>query len=455
MRICFDRGTILLVDPPPDLPVARWPGVLWDPRVRAFRSPAHRLAALRASLREARVPYTDEVERPADGWPGSRPPCPAPIDLRPYQQAALAAWDLAERRGLVVLPTGSGKTRLALAAVAAAGLPTLCLVPTRVLLEQWSHAIEGVLGAPPGVFGDGERRLGFITVATFESAWRHMERIGNHFGLLVVDEAHHFGGGVRDEALEMCTAALRLGLTATPPAPAASGRLRELVGPVVFELSIGDLAGSFLAPFECVVMHVDLDPDERAEHDRLARAFRDVVNRFRRFHPGATWDDFVRAAGRTDEGRRAIAAFHRTRRLLAFPRAKRAALSRLLAAHRDARTLVFVGDNQTAYAVAREHLVMPLTCDIGRRERERALALFRDGKLRALVSAQVLNEGLDVPDAEVAIVVAGTRGAREHVQRIGRVLRPREGKQALVYELVVRGTREVGHAQRRNRALAA
>src|SRR4030095_10273918 len=133
----------------------------------------------------------------------------------------------------------------------------------------------------------------------------------------------------------------------------------------------------------------------------------------RRLQPGGTWDDFIRAAGRTDEGRRAIAAYHRSRRLLAFPRAKRAALARLLREHADARALVFVGDNETAYAVAREHLIMPLTCDIGRKERERALALFRAGKLRALVSAQVLNEGLDVPDAEVGIVVAGHRGERE------------------------------------------
>jgi superfamily II DNA or RNA helicase len=115
---------------------------------------------------------------------------------------------------------------------------------------------------------------------------------------------------------------------------------------------------------------------------------------------------------------------------------------------------VFTGDNQTAYQIARERLIMPLTCDIGRKERERALALFRDGAMRALVSSQVLNEGLDVPEAEVGIVVAGQRGEREHVQRLGRLLRPRPGKRALLYELVVRDTREVGASRRRRRALA-
>jgi superfamily II DNA or RNA helicase len=99
---------------------------------------------------------------------------------------------------------------------------------------------------------------------------------------------------------------------------------------------------------------------------------------------------------------------------------------------------VFTADNAAAYAIAREHLIMPITCEIGRQERERALQGFREGKLRALVSARVLNEGIDVPEAEVAIIVGSTQGEREHVQRIGRLLRPSPGKRATVYELVGR-----------------
>lgn len=450
MRLVFDRGTLLLLEVPAQIDARKLPGGLWDPRVRAFRWPARALPALRRMLDELAVPLSDE----ASGHRLDRPVPRTPIELRPYQRAALAAWDLADRRGLVVLPTGSGKTHLALAAIAHAGQSALCLVPTRVLLEQWVRATREVFGVEPGIFGDGEHSLGGITIATFESAWRHMDRIGGRFGLLVVDEAHHFGGGMRDEALEMCTAALRLGLTATPPSQAALQRLSELLGLVVFRLSVADLSGSFLAPFDNIVLHLDLDRGERAEYDQLTARFREALLRFRRFHPGAGWDDFVRAAGRSDEGRRAIAAFHRTRKLLAFSSAKRRALAQILAAHPDTRTLVFVGDNETAYAVARQHLIMPLTCDIGRKERERALALFSAGTIRALVSAQVLNEGLDVPDAELGIVVAGHRGEREHVQRVGRLLRPRPGKRAQVYELVVRGSRDVREADRRQRAIA-
>jgi superfamily II DNA or RNA helicase len=115
--------------------------------------------------------------------------------------------------------------------------------------------------------------------------------------------------------------------------------------------------------------------------------------------------------------------------------------------------LVFTHDNETAYAIAREHLIMPMTCDIDRQEREEALAAFRAGQLTALVSAQVLNEGIDVPDAEVAVIVGGVRGAREHVQRVGRLLRPSPGKHAFVYELVITGTHELRKSTERRRAL--
>ena len=122
--------------------------------------------------------------------------------------------------------------------------------------------------------------------------------------------------------------------------------------------------------------------------------------------------------------------------------------------HRDSRILVFAADNVTAYAVAREHLIQPITCDVGSKERARALQHFSQGELRILVSARVLNEGIDVPSADVAVVVGGSQGSREYIQRVGRVLRPSEGKEAVVYDLVTRGTFEVRRASVHRRALA-
>ena len=450
LHLGFDRGTILLRGLRSNA-AAGLPGIMWDPRVGAYRTPARHYAGVRAKLDTLGIRFTDEVRNVV-----ATPASWKNMDLRPYQDAALCAWQLNNRRGVVVLPTGAGKTRLAMAAIAQTRLSSLCLVPTLALLEQWVRVIGESYQGQVGCFGDGEHVLHPVTLATFESGYRYMDRIGNRFDLLIIDEAHHFGSGVRDEALEMTIAAARLGLTATPvrrgPAPE---RLEDLIGVVVFELAISDLAGSFLAPFETMTLRLDLTFEERRDYERWVHLYREPFRSFRRLHPGSSWETFVRLAARSDEGRRAIGAWRRSRQMLAYPQSKRRALRTLLSRHRAQRVIVFVGDNETAYAIAREHLIMPFTCDIRRKERTAVLDRFREGKLRALVSARALNEGVDVPDAEIGIIVAGQRGEREHVQRVGRLLRPQEGKRALIYEMVIRDTAEVGQAARRREGLVS
>ncbi len=448
MKLLFDHGTLVLAEAP-DLSRKVIPGLLWDPRVELYRAPAYRYAEVLDALGALGLPLSDEVHPrrsvPSDSW---RPP-----ELRPYQEAAVMAWQLAERRGLVILPTGSGKTRVAAAVMATSGARTLCLVPTRALLTQWLAELSKLYAGPIGCLGDGRQDLQDVTVATFESAYRWMPRIGGKFELLVVDEAHHFGCGVRDEALEMCVASQRLGLSATPPNGPPLARLEELLGPVVYQLGVGDLAGSWLAEFDLAVVRVGLTREERSRYDADYRLFSQLNRRFRALHPAGTWPELVSAASQTAEGRAALRAWRRTKQLLGFTQAKAQAVTALLARHRDAKVLVFTADNAAAYAIARQELIMPITCEIGRQERERALAGFREGKLRALVSARVLNEGIDVPDADVAIIVGGTQGEREHVQRIGRLLRPAPGKRATVYELVTLATSEARKAAERRRGL--
>ena len=453
MQILFDRGTLLLENPASRRLVDALPGVLYDPRVECHRAPAWRYQEIVGALRQQGIAFSDAV-LPQAIASGKRVRNWQPVELRPYQQAALLAWGMAGHRGVLVLPTGSGKTRVACAAMAATGARTLCLVPTRALLHQWRAELTRHYSGPVGCFGDGERKLESVSVTTFESAFRRMPRIGNRFDLLVVDEAHHFGCGMRDEALEMCVAPLRLGLTATPAGDETSERVTELIGPVVYELTINDLKGRWLADFDLVVLRLRLHPDERRRYDAEIGAFRKVYRDFRAMSPGASWQEFVAAASQSAEGRSALAAWRQARKLLAFPRSKRETLGSLLERHRNSRVLVFTTDNESAYEIGREHLIMPITCDITRREREQALEWFRRGALRQLVSARVLNEGVDVPDADVGVVVGGALGEREHVQRVGRLLRPRQGKRALVYELVTVATTETRQSAKRRRQLA-
>ena len=136
----------------------------------------------------------------------------------------------------------------------------------------------------------------------------------------------------------------------------------------------------------------------------------------------------------------AVADYGRAAELAYFPRAKAAVVTHLLDRHREDRSIVFTARAENAYAIAEKNLIPAITAEVKSRDRERILGKFREGRLMAIASARVLNEGIDVPDARVAIVVAGTLGQREHVQRIGRILRPAPNKAALAYELFTQGT---------------
>jgi superfamily II DNA or RNA helicase len=441
MRIRFDRGTLVLEAEHQREQPGAVAGTVWDHVLRAWRVPAARYPEVIAALTAANVRISDELRdrRASLAWT-----LPA---LRWYQEAAVARWVAAGARGVVALPTGAGKTLVALAAIARLGVAALCLVPTRVLLDQWARALAASTPGPIGRLGDGDHVVAPITVATYASALTWAPRIGDRFGLVVVDEAHHVGAWCPSELFELLVAPARLGLTATPPDDPAT--LSEHVGPQVYGLAIADLVGDALAELEVVGVPIALDHDERARYRELRERFAAGYGAFQRAMPDAAWHEFARAASLTRQGRAALSAWRQYRALLAYPRGKRAALRALLTHHCDSRTLVFTADNATAYTIAHELLVMPITCEIGRAERNRALDGFRSGACPVLVSSQVLDEGFDVPDADLAIVVGGTSSARRHAQRIGRVLRPRPGKRARVYELVVDATTEIAYARRR------
>ncbi|HUS30427.1 MAG TPA: DEAD/DEAH box helicase [Kofleriaceae bacterium] len=363
--------------------------------------------------------------------------------LRDYQRAAVQAWRDAGDRGVIVLPTGAGKTIVALAAIAELAVSTLVLVPTRILLDQWARFFGMCWAHPIGRLGDGQRSIAPITIATYASAITWAPRIGDSFGLVVVDEAHHVGAWCPREILEMLVAPSRLGLTATPPDGVAASALARHVGPTVFECGIADLTGTALAPYTHETIAIELTAEERSAYRSTRGLFAAYYARARRDDPNMHWRQFVHEAQKSDDGREAVLAWRASRTIVSYPEAKRSKVRELLARHAGDRVLVFTADNATAYAISRELLVPPITCDIRRKERTEMLSRFSSGACNVLVSAQVLDEGFDIPDADVAIVVGGTSSQRRQVQRIGRVLRPRPGKHAVVYELVVEGTAEV------------
>jgi superfamily II DNA or RNA helicase len=446
IRLTFDGGTVVLRGGPPGR-LAELPGSRLDPRTGDHRAEGRHYREVVETLRRNRWAYVDEARAyQPTAWPlrVTREPFP-------HQTEALETWWSQRGRGVVVLPTGTGKTYLAVLAIQRAERPTLVVTPTIDLLNQWYGELTMAFAAPVGLLGGGYYELQPLTVTTYDSAYIHLERWGNRYGLLVFDECHHLPGPSYLTAAVGAIAPFRLGLTATPErGDGQEALLGGLIGPVVYRREIKELAGDFLAEYRAQRLYVDLS---LADADRYERA-RETYRRFVDDHAISMggphgWQRFIRETSRSAEGREAFRAYREQKRLAQAAPAKLELLERLLARHRRDRVLVFTADNATVYQIARRFLIPAITHQTKAKERKRILEQFHTGAYPVLATSQVLNEGVDVPAASVGIVLSGTGSVREHVQRLGRLLRKHGEKQALLYEVVARGTAEEFTSDRR------
>ncbi len=370
---------------------------------------------------------------------------------RPFQAEALTAWKKAQGRGVVVLPTGSGKSHVAVMAVLEKQRSALVVAPTLDLVRQWYDLLRTTFATEVGVVGGGEHQVLPLTVTTYDSAYLHMQHWGNKFGLVIFDECHHLPGESYALIARLCMAPYRLGLTATKER--ADGRehlLSDLIGDTVYEKEITDLSGEYLAEYTTERIVVDLTEDERQEY----QAARDVYLGFVRSQgivmgSPRGFSEFVMRASRSGKGREAYAAYRKQRALALAAAGKLEVLEHLLYVHRRDRMIVFTQDNATAYEVSRRFLVPVITHQTKVKERSEILAGFSEGRYRVIATSKVLNEGVDIPSASVAVVLSGSGSVMEHVQRLGRILRRDGEKQALLYEIVSRDTAETGTSDRR------
>jgi superfamily II DNA or RNA helicase len=373
---------------------------------------------------------------------------------RPYQEEALLAWRAAGYRGVVVLPTGSGKTLLGALAIADLGLQTLVVVPTIDLLRQWRAALSTALGLDSGaigIFGGGDHDILPLTIVTYESAQLHPELL-RRFGLLIFDECHHLPAPTYRQIAEGAFTPHRLGLSATPErADQEHLALEYLIGPEVYRRQPDELAAArYLASYDEVRLPVVLSPDERERYESARAVYRGFVRRRRLAI--ASPADFQRkilwAGVRDPEAREAMLAWREARSLALNAPAKLALIEELFARHRDERVLVFSEYNALVDEVSSRFCVPAITYKTPAEERRAILDRFRTGHYTKLVTGRVLNEGVDIPDCAVAIVVSGNATRREYIQRLGRILRPKETR-AVLYELVTEETTEEAVADRR------
>lgn len=371
-------------------------------------------------------------------------------ELRPYQREALDSWIKHGYSGILALPTGSGKTVIAIAALALLSERALIVTYTREQMFQWVDKILEFTNAPRDIVGtyySDEKRIAPILVTTYQTAFRHIKRLAPLYTVLIIDEVHHLPADKFRHIAINAYATKRMGLSAT--VIREDGRHTELfplMGGIVYHKAPHELSEEgYLAPFVIRQVYVSLTGEERRRLTELRKLYR-------QYSEGYTFQQILELARKgVERAQKALSIHSKIQQLVHKARNKVSAVRDIVAkeVERGSKVIVFTQYVDQALELGRVLGAPVLYGGLDPKSRKQILEGFKSNAYRVLVVTTVGDEGIDIPDVNVGVIVAGTGSRRQFVQRLGRLLRPADGKQAVLYEVVVRGTAEEVQAKRR------
>jgi superfamily II DNA or RNA helicase len=463
--LTYDKGTIVIRG------LAHIPFAVLDPRTNVLRALALYYSNILEYLKQSRIEYSDHVLSEEAITSSLSLSSSSQISLRDYQQRALENWLRAGLRGCIVLPTGSGKTILGIMAITKSNANSLIVVPTLDLMDQWTTILSRYFpNLRIGNLGGGNEDIQPITVSTYDSAYIRASFLGNKFSLVIFDEVHHLAAlGYRTIAEQMA-APFRLGLTATIEREDDLHKdLPRLVGEVVFQASPDELAREkHLAPYEIERRMVEMLPEELKEYRRNMTIYQQCMKKLNFQRYGNPLEKLIIMSGRNKTAREALLARNKAMNVALNSNAKIEELREILAENKGAKTIIFTQHNSLVHKISDRFLIPFITHKTLKEERQDVLKGFKEGRYMAVVTSKVLDEGVDIPDAELGIILSGTGSAREFIQRLGRLLRPkpdsnissinsinsyRNYKKARLIEIISSETKETITSAKRKKAL--
>ena len=445
----YDKGSIVISG------INQIPYSVIDPRTNQLRALALHYQDIITYLQNSGIQYEDNVMEliPIQTLRIEN----INLSLRPYQKKAIENWITAGKKGCMILPTGSGKTIIAIKLIEIINSSTLIVVPTLDLMEQWTKFLSKYFQKIEiGNIGGGIFNITGITVSTYDSAYIRSSFIGNKFAFVIFDELHHLAAPGYRTIAEQFTSPYRLGLTATyEREDSLHLDFPRLVGGIVYQSSINELArDKHLASFTVEKRYVKLLPEEEIEYQKNYNQYLSYLHELGIRYSQIGLQKLIMISGKNQYARNALLARNKALDIALNSQSKIEELRKILSENPDRKTIIFTQHNKLVYLISNKFLIPFITHKSSKQEREDALNGFRDGRYRALVTSKVLDEGVDVPDAELGIIVSGTGSKREFIQRLGRLLRIKpNSKNAKLIEIVSSGTSEINTSVRRKQAL--
>jgi superfamily II DNA or RNA helicase len=376
------------------------------------------------------------------------------VKLRGYQLEAIENWCL-EKMGSIVLPTGAGKTIIGLKIIEIVNSPTLIIVPTLDLIKQWTKILSQNFDIEIGNIGGGTENIQPITVSTYDSAYIKAPWIGNKFLLIVFDEVHHLPAPSYRLIAETFIAPYRLGLTATIE---REDHLEQdfpyLIGKSTFQITAKELAeNKYLA--NCIIERKKtfMSSEEYLKYKESMTTYHTCLKKIGlKMNSNNAFKRLIMMSTNNTMARRALVARNNAIDIALNSRSKMDEIRKILGENKDIKTIIFTQHNKLVYEISNDFLIPFITHKSSKEEREDVLTGFKDGRYKAIVTSKVLDEGIDVPDAQLGILVSGTGSSREFIQRLGRLLRPKnDNNEARLIEIVSSGTSETVTSERRHR----
>ena len=328
-------------------------------------------------------------------------------------------------------------------------------MPTLDLIKQWTKILSQNFKIEIGNIGGGTENIQPITVSTYDSAYIKAQSIGNKFTLMVFDEVHHLPAPSYRLIAETFVAPFRLGLTATIE---REDHLEEdfpyLVGKSMFQITANELAKSnYLAKYTIERKQTFMSVEEyRNYKDKMAIYHACLKKIGLKMNSHNAFKRLIMISSKNIMARRALMARNNAIDIALNSKSKMNEIRKILVENKDIKTIIFTQHNKLVYAISNAFLIPFITHKSSKEEREDVLTGFKDGRYKAIVTSKVLDEGIDVPDAQLGILVSGTGSSREFIQRLGRLLRPKnDNKQAILIEIISSGTSEALTSERRHR----
>ena len=364
------------------------------------------------------------------------------IEPREWQQQALGEW-LKGMRGVASVVAGGGKTIFAFLCMREFWKEhvdgrVVILVPTITLLDQWYVSLQEDFGVPAELIAcfssqEKPKKPRLVNVLVINSGRRLVRKLASGQQVfIIVDECHRAGSPENAKALQGRFKAA-LGLSATPRREYDRGFEDHVVpalGPVIFEYDYTQAyVDGVVAPFKLVNVQVDLLPHEQEQYDRLTKRAAVLLRKARDAKDAVGVEEQLK---RILQMRAAVSATATMRLPVA---------AKIVEQNRGTRTIVFHERVNSAKALfdvlqQRNHSVSLYHSRVAPEVRRDNLRLFRRGVFDVLISCRALDEGMNVPEAVVAVIASWTASQRQRIQRFGRVLRPAKGKEkALIYTL--------------------